>query len=108
MIIGLTGTKASGKGMVSEILREKGFFYTSTSDQVRKEAILKNLINYTTADLQNIGNEIREKFGAEELIKRCIKEADGKEKVVIDGIRNPGEVKELKKLGGMLNYVLKE
>jgi dCMP deaminase len=102
MIIGMTGTKASGKGIVTEILKEKGFFYTSTSDQVRKEAAARGMATYTIADLQNIGNEIREKFGSEELIKRCLKESEGKDNIVIDGIRNPGEIKEIKKVGGIM------
>lgn len=102
MIIGLTGTKASGKGIVTEILKEKGFTYTSTSDQVRKEAVARGKSNYTIFDLQDIGNDIRTKFGAEELIKRCLKEGEGKENLVIDGIRNPGEILELKKMGGAM------
>jgi dCMP deaminase len=102
MIVGITGTKASGKGIVAEILKEKGFFYVSTSDQVRKEAISKGISNYTISDLQDIGNEIRKNFGSEELVKRCLKETEGKENIVIDGIRNPGEVQEIKKVGGIM------
>lgn len=102
MIIGVTGTKASGKGIVTEILREKGFVYCSTSDEVRKEAVLRGLVDYKISDLQDIGNEIREKFGSEELVKRCLKENSDVENLVIDGIRNPGEVQEIKKIGGIM------
>lgn len=102
MIIGVTGTKASGKGIVTEILKEKGFTYASTSDEVRKEAISRGKKDYTIFDLQNIGNDIREKFGSEELVKRCIKQNSSAEKLVIDGIRNPGEIQEIKKLGGII------
>ena len=102
MIIGLTGTKASGKGIVAEILKEKGFFYLSTSDQVRKEAVKKGILNYKTSDLQDIGNELREKFGAQELIIRCLEERKEHQDVVIDGIRNPGEIQEIKKVGGIM------
>lgn len=102
MIIGITGTKASGKGIVTEILKEKGFVYSSTSDEVRKEAISRGKPDYTIFDLQNIGNEIREKFGSEELVKRCINQNDPTKKLVIDGIRNPGEIQEIKKLGGII------
>ena len=102
MIIGITGTKASGKGMVTEILREKGFVYCSTSDEVRKEAKKRGLTEYKTSDLQDIGNEIREKFGSGELTKRCLNENSNVEKLVIDGIRNPGEIEEIKKKGGII------
>ena len=63
MIIGLTGTKASGKGAISDLLQAKGFIYSSTSDRVREEAERKGLKNYTTKDLQDIGNDLREKRG---------------------------------------------
>jgi len=102
MIIGVTGTKASGKGIVTEILKEKGFFYVSTSDQVRKEAVSRGLSNYTISDLQDIGNDIRKNFGLGELVKRCLEEAGGKDNIVIDGIRNPGEIEEIKKFGGLM------
>ncbi len=102
MIIGLTGTKAGGKGAVAEILKEKGFFYTSLSDRVREEAVERGLNNYTVKDLQDIGNELREKFGNNVLVKRTIQMIEGKENVVIDGIRNVGEIQELKKDGAII------
>ncbi|HLD37254.1 MAG TPA: AAA family ATPase [Candidatus Nanoarchaeia archaeon] len=108
MIIGLTGTKASGKGVVADILKERGFAYYSLSDIVREEAVIRGLSNYTIAQLQDIGNELRENHGNGVLAKRVLekieKERDaGKQETknyVIDGIRNPGEIDELKKSGG--------
>jgi len=102
MIIGLTGTKAGGKGAVAEILKEKDFFYTSLSDRVREEASRRGLGNYTIKDLQDIGNELRERFGNEVLAKRTIQMIEGKENVVIDGIRNLGEIQELRKIKGFV------
>ena len=46
MIIGLTGTKASGKGIIADILKEGGFVYYSLSDIVGEEAARKGLSNY--------------------------------------------------------------
>ncbi len=97
MIIGLTGTKASGKGAVADILKERGFTYSSTSDRVREEAVSRGIPNYTIKELQEIGNEIREKFGEAELVKRTFAKLKDEKNIVIDGIRNPGEIKELKK-----------
>ncbi len=102
MIIGVTGTKASGKGILTEILREKGFVYSSTSDRVREEAIARGITDYTIVDLQNIANKIREDFGTEELVRRTLKKLEGNEKMIIDGIRNPGEIEEIKKQGGII------
>jgi len=96
MIIGLTGTKAAGKGAVSEILKEKGFIYSSLSDRVREEADKRGLIEgkRTVTDLQNIGNDLRKKEGLGTLARRTLDTPNVRvaENIVIDGIRNPGEI----------------
>jgi len=97
MIIGVTGTKASGKGEVAELFKRRGFIYLSLSDRVREEAIERNLLNYTIKDLQDIGNELREKFGNGILVSRTLKIMEKNRNYVIDGIRNLGEIKELRK-----------
>ena len=97
MRIGLTGTKASGKGAVAELLKQMDFIYSSTSDRVREEAVARGKVNYTIKDLQDIGNELREKFGNEILAIKTLELVKGNEKVVIDGIRNLGEIEELKR-----------
>ena len=97
MIIGLTGTKASGKGVLSEILKEKGFAYSSTSDRVREEAVRRGIINYKIKDLQDIGNDLRQRFGKGILAKRTLEKLKNFEDIIIDGIRNLGEIEELKK-----------
>jgi len=102
MIIGLTGTKASGKGILSEILKEKGFVYSSTSDRVREEALVRGINNYTIKDLQDIGNDLREKFGLGILAKRTLEKLKDTGNSVIDGIRNPGEIEELKKQNAII------
>jgi len=108
MIIGLTGTKASGKGEIAKFLQAKGFLYFSLSDIVREEAKKKGL-GKTVAELQDVGNWLREKYGPSVLAKRIIKvikEVErekgekGSKNFVIDGIRNPAEIKELRKLRG--------
>ena len=97
MIIGLTGTKASGKGEVSEFLKEKGFAYESLSDRVREVAKERGIENYTIKQLQDIGNELRAKHGKGVLAIMTLKKLEGKDRCVVDGIRNPGEISELKK-----------
>ena len=102
MIIGLTGTKASGKGVVAEILQEMGFAYSSTSDRVREEAVSRGNENYTIKQLQDIGNELRQTLGNDILAKRTLEKLKEASNSVIDGIRNVGEIEELKKQGGIM------
>lgn len=100
MIIGITGFLASGKGAVSELLKEKGFTIYSCSDIIREECIERS-IELTRDNLQKIGNELRERFGANILTKRLANklkiEGLGRN-YVIESIRNPAEIDELRKL----------
>ncbi len=100
LVIGLTGAKAGGKGEVAEYLKTIGFAYLSLSDIVRNEASRRKMEKYTTKDLQDIGNELRQQYGLGVLAKMTIDEMQKMKlhKYVIDGIRNPGEVEELRKL----------
>ena len=97
MILGLTGTNASGKGVFCSIFAEKhGFRVLSLADPLREEAKKRN-IELSTRNLITIGNEFRERAGAGALahiIKTRIPPGD----VVIDSIRNPGEVAVLREL----------
>jgi len=58
MIIGLTGTMASGKDAVADILKKKGFICLSLSDEVREEAKNRQ-IELTRENLQILGDEKR-------------------------------------------------
>jgi len=98
-VIGLTGFMGSGKGELVKLLQERGYTYTSLSDAVRAEATHRG-IPHTRESLQQVGNELRTQHGAG-ILGRKIREAVEREKerrYVVDGIRNPGEWEELKKL----------
>mgnify|MGYP001589438292 CR=1 FL=1 len=97
MLIGLTGRIASGKGEVVEFLKKKGFEYCTISQVVREEAAKIN-IPITRDSLQDVGNLIRKHEGIGGWIKRLIKILDLTKNNIIDGIRNPGEVEELRKI----------
>jgi dCMP deaminase len=99
MIIGLVGQLCSGKGTVGEILEGKGFARFTFSDRIREECRERGILEPTRTDLQNVGDELRLKFGGGVLAERLMKVAEkGKcELVVVDGIRNPGEVAFLRK-----------
>ena len=63
MIIGVTGFLASGKGVFSNILKQKGFIVYSCSDEIREECKKRN-IELTRDNLQKIGNDLRVKYGS--------------------------------------------
>lgn len=99
MIVGLTGSIASGKGVVADFLKEKNFVYLSLSNELR--ALVSNKkIEITRENLQFWGNKLREENGANYLAKLVVERIKSQkyENVVVDGIRNPGELVELKKL----------
>lgn len=101
MIIGITGPIASGKSVLVEMLSEKGFAYFRLSDEVRDEAKKLGIEIERTA-LQNLGNAMREKFGNGYWAERLVKKIEPGKNYVIDGIRNPGEIESLKKVGSFV------
>ena len=103
IVIGLVGPIASGKGFLGEYLSRHGFFYISTSDRVRDEADRRG-VSKIRKNLQDIGNELRQKFGVTVLVERCLALIPAEiENVLIDRMRNPGEVRYVKEqLGGQI------
>lgn len=103
MIIGLTGKNAAGKGELAQHMKSKGFVYFSLSDALREEATKRGL-DHSRNTLISLGNELRKKYGNGILAKRInekIKNEKGRD-FVIDSIRNPGEIGELRKNKGFL------
>jgi len=97
MIIGLTGGMVCGKRTIAKILEEKGFDILTFSSDVLDEELRKRNIPITRKAQQDLGNEIRAKEGGGGLAKRLILKMDSGKNYVLDGIRNPGEVNELRK-----------
>ena len=97
--IGLTGRMGSGKGEVVRLLERRGFRYASLSDIVRAEAALSGG-GTRRDDMQDVGNRLRAEGGAGVLGRRVREaiQADPWPRWVIDGIRNPAEVLELRRL----------
>jgi len=98
IVVGLTGPIGSGKGIVADYLKEKGFEYFSLSDIVREEARKKG-IAIERNSLQDLGNKLRAEGGDGVLAERTVKKLSGRN-TVIDSIRNPGEVLVLRKIPG--------
>jgi dephospho-CoA kinase len=95
IVIGLVGPIASGKGTISEYLKSQGFVYFSLSNVVREETQARGL-EMTRENLQDVGNDLREKFGGAVLVNRLEERITKEDFVVIDGIRNPEEIYALK------------
>lgn len=94
--MGLVGPIASGKSTVADFFVAQGFSYFKLSDIIRQEVEERGLVMDRTT-LQDVGNELREKFGGAVLAMRV---ADKIVKqgchAVVDGVRNPDEVFHLR------------
>jgi len=99
-IIGLTGTIGSGKEAVKEIIMHNySCYYSTLSALIRTEALEKRKIKVDRNNLQDLGNELRKQYGNDVLVKLAWNFLQkNKEFIIIDGIRNPGEVDFLKKV----------
>jgi dCMP deaminase len=98
MIIGLTGENCAGKSTIADYLMKKGFYYYSLSDIIREEVRSEGKA-VSRENLIRKGNELREKFGPGILGAKLAQKVQGDKNYVIDSIRNPAEVEELRKLG---------
>lgn len=101
MIIGLTGKNAAGKGEIAAHLKDKGYVSFSLSDALREEATRQGK-DHSREVLIKLGTEMRQKFGNGILAKRINEKisqlkSQGKKDFVVDSIRNPGEIMELRK-----------
>jgi len=105
-IIGLTGTFASGKSTVIQIIRKtKGdkVAHYSTSDFVREETARRGLAQ-ERENWHKVANEMRATKGAgvlgEIALQRAAALHASVEIVLVDSIRNPAEIAALRKAGG--------
>ena len=90
--LGFVGPIASGKGILVSHLKEIGFDIYSLSDEVRKEARSRGL-PVTREVLQNLGDELRERYGRHILAERAMSSVTNVgNNLAFDSIRNPGEI----------------
>lgn len=97
MIIWLTWRIASWKWVVAEYMKEKWFEYFTVSQVVREEAE-KRWIEIMRSNLQMIWNEVRAQFWSWAWIKKILEKMESHKNYLIDGIRNPWEIDELRKI----------
>lgn len=95
MIIGITGYLAAGKGEAADYLASKyGFVKKGYGDCIRAE--LTALGQPLGRDAEyNYANKMRQEHGFGYWSKQIVKSIKPNEDVVVEGIRNPGEIPEL-------------
>lgn len=100
LIIGVVGQIASGKGILVKYLTEKlGFVSFSLSSIIHDELNKKGTKEFTRQTLQDKGDELRRGYGDDVLARRLNEVIKGqkKDRVIIEGIRNPAEIEFFKK-----------
>ena len=104
MYVALTGYMGTGKGEISRKLEKQDYRYISLSDMIRDEADKQGL-EHSRENLQKVGNELRNSYGPGILGLRVREKIESEEgalygsgKWIIDGVRNPQEAVEIKKI----------
>lgn len=98
LIICLAGMPGSGKSIIVEVAKERGYDIVVMGDVIREEAERRRL-EPNPENLGKIMVELRRSEGKAVIAKRCIPkiEKKTKSKVIVDGIRSLSEVEEFKK-----------
>lgn len=98
MIIGTAGTFGAGKDEVSRYLEQKGFQHISTSNLLR-EKVLEMGLETSFSNLFTFSNKLSSELG-DDFLARWSLEKVTNNKVVISGLRKPGEIDLLKSKNG--------
>jgi deoxycytidylate deaminase len=101
-VVGVTGAFGSGCTLAAKTARDdRKFKYVALSSVIRTKWSDTHTEQPTRTDLQALGDSLREQDGADTLARNAV---DGfgvlPERVVVDGIRNTGEIAYLRKRFG--------
>lgn len=98
VIVGITGGMGSYAQVIADdLVKYYGFVAFSLSHLVRRETARRNL-EPSGENLRSVGNSLREAFGDSVLVDRLLKRIRTEVAspfVVVEGIRNPGEIRAL-------------
>jgi len=95
MIIGLTGRIAAGKETLTDFLRKKEFIYLETSKMLTEE-LRKRGLEVNRWNMQNLGDELRNKLGPGALMKMLLEKTKPSKNYIFDSLRNAREVEFLR------------
>jgi dephospho-CoA kinase len=98
LIVGLSGMPGSGKSIVVNIAKNKGYGIVVMGDIIRKET--KKLgLPLTPKNIGKVMLDLRKNWGNNIIAKKCIPKIDAisSQKVLIDGIRSLDELNLFKK-----------
>jgi dephospho-CoA kinase len=95
MIIGMTGSIAAGKETLTDSLIKKGFIYFETS-KLLKEELKRRGNEITRSNMQDLGDELREKHGPGAFMKMLLEKTEPGKDYIFDSLRNAGEVEFLR------------
>lgn len=97
MFLGFTGPNASGKGEAIKYLIEKHKFISYSLSDILRSELKSRGVEINRDNLISIGNELRKKHGPGVLAKLTVEKIKNMPQAVIDSIRNPFEIEELRK-----------
>ena len=108
-LIGIAGTNGSGKDTVGRILAEKhDWLFVSVSDLLRDECRKRGL-SVERENLRAISAEWRREGGLGVLVDKAVdlfeRSAEKYEGLAVSSLRNPGETKRVRELGGVNVWV---
>lgn len=98
IVVSLAGMPGSGKSVVANVAKQKGYDVVLMGNIVREEA-QKRGIEPSPEELGKIMLELRRIEGEATIAKRCVPRIGGTRrlKVLVDGVRSLAEVDEFKK-----------
>jgi dephospho-CoA kinase len=97
LVLGLTGMPGSGKSIVAEFLKQKGFRIFEMGDVIRS-MMKKKGIEITNHSLREFSLNLRRRYGNDIVAKESVKQLKKmKGNVVISGVRSINEMRYFKK-----------
>ena len=102
IILGFTGLIASGKGTAAKYLQEKYGAETFRFSTILRDVLDRLYLPQSRENMINLSTNLRENFGQDLLSKVIAQDASRAktEIVVVDGMRRPADIKDLKEVPG--------
>ncbi len=106
VIIAIAGMPGSGKSVVAEFFRKRGYKVYCMGDIVRREVERRGL-KKTSENMLRVAEDIRRKYGLHGVALLLAKELEGlkDDVVVIDGVRSIDELKVLAKIADCIHVI---